>query len=72
MESGRSMSFREIRESEQENEPSTSGSDALGSMFSMSRSGSVNQADLELIEESPQAAWKLPHIEPSRVYNFIM
>jgi hypothetical protein len=65
----KSMSFREIRESEQENEPSTSGSDALGSMFSMSRSSSVNQADFDLVEESPQAAWKLPQINPAKVYK---
>jgi hypothetical protein len=66
MESSRSMSFREIRENE---ETSTSGSEGLANMFSLSRSSSTNQAEIEIIEENPQAAWKLPAIDPARIYK---
>jgi hypothetical protein len=38
-------------------------------MFSLSRSPSVNQADIEIVEENPQAAWKLPAIEPGKIYK---
>jgi hypothetical protein len=58
------MSFRELRESE---ETSTSGSDGLAGMFELSRSSTVNEDKLEIVEENPQAAWKLPSIDPSYV-----
>jgi hypothetical protein len=60
------MSFRELRESE---ETSTSGSDGLAGMFELSRSSTVNEANLEIVEENPQAACKLPSIDPSKVYK---
>lgn len=65
----RAMSFREIKNAEQ---ASTSGSDpvnSLESMFSLNRSQSINHADIEEVETNPQEAWKLPSIEPSKVYQ---
>jgi len=62
----RSMSFKDIKRSEEDAETSTSG---LESMFSLSRSQTINQADIEIVEENPQAAWKLPSISPSQVYQ---
>jgi hypothetical protein len=38
-------------------------------MFSLSRSETINQANIEVVEENPQAAWKLPSISPSKVYQ---
>jgi hypothetical protein len=63
------MSFRDIERSEEETEASTSGQDGLVSMFSLSRSQSINEANMEIVEENPQAAWKLPAINPSQVYK---
>jgi hypothetical protein len=65
----RSVSFRDIKNAE---EASTSGNDSvnsLESMFSLSRSQSINHADIEEVETNPQAAWKLPAINPSKVYQ---
>ena len=64
----RSMSLRDIKRSEEE-EASTSGSDGLASMFSLSRSQTINEANMELVEENPQVAWKLPAISPAKVYQ---
>jgi hypothetical protein len=69
----KSMSFREIKESELAEEASTSGhsgeENSLASMFSLSRSPTINEANMEIVEENPQAAWKLPAIDPAKVYN---
>jgi hypothetical protein len=65
----RSVSFTEVRNAE---ETSTSGSDhvnSLESMFSFNRTQSINHASIEEVETNPQAAWKLPPISPSRVYQ---
>jgi hypothetical protein len=63
----RSMSFKDIQKSE-EAEASTSGQEnSLESMFSLSRSQSINHANIE-VEINPQAALKLPTINPSKVH----
>jgi len=65
----RLVSFREVKNAE---ECGTSGSDSvnsLESMFSLNRIQSINHAYLEEVEINPQAAWKLPPISPSRVYQ---
>jgi hypothetical protein len=65
----RSVSFREVKNAE---ETSTSGSDpvnSLESMFSLNRTQSINHASIEEVETNPQAAWKLPPISPSKVYQ---
>jgi hypothetical protein len=38
-------------------------------MFAYNRSQSINHASIEEVETQPQAAWKLPPISPSRVYQ---
>jgi hypothetical protein len=38
-------------------------------MFSLSRSQSINHANIEEVETNPQAAWKLPTYNPSKVYQ---
>ena len=37
-------------------------------MFESSSNKTLNSADLELVEKNPQAAWKLPSVNPSQVY----
>jgi hypothetical protein len=64
----RSMSFKDIQKSE-EAEASTSGQEnSLESMFSLSRSQSINHANIEEVEINPQATLKLPTINPSKVH----
>jgi hypothetical protein len=38
-------------------------------MFAYNRSHSINYASIEEVETQPQAAWKLPPIAPSQVYQ---
>jgi hypothetical protein len=60
------MSFKDIQKSE-EAEASTFGQEnSLQSMFSLSRSQSINHANIEEVEINPQAAWKLPAISSSK------
>jgi hypothetical protein len=62
------MSFRDVRNAEEStSEPDSVNS--LESMFSFNRSQSINHASIEEVETNPQAAWKLPPISPSRVYQ---
>lgn len=63
------MSFRDIKRTEEELEASTSGQEGLANMFSLSKSQSINEANMEIVEENPQATWKLPAINPSHVYK---
>lgn len=63
------MSFRDIKRTEEESEASTSGQEGLANMFSLSKSQSINEANMEIVEENPQATWKLPAINPSHVYK---
>jgi hypothetical protein len=65
----KSMSFREIQNAEEESTSGRTSTSSLDSMFADNKLRSLNHASIEEIETQPQAAWKLPAISPSRVYN---
>ena len=60
------MSFKDIQKSE-EAEASTSRQENSLESMSGSRSQSMNHANIE-VEINPQAAWKLPAINPTKVH----
>ena len=59
------MSFKDTKHVES---LAPTSSSALSDMFESSSTKTLNYADLELEEKNPQAAWKLPSVNPSQVY----
>ena len=59
------MSFKDIKHAEY---LASTKSSALSDMFESSSTKTLNFVDLELVEKNPQAAWKLPSVNPSQVY----
>ena len=59
------MSFKDIKHVES---LASTSSSALSDMFESSSTKTLNYVDLELVEQNPQAAWKLPTVNPSEVY----
>ena len=59
------MSFKDIKHVET---IASTSSSALSYMFKSCSTTTLNSADLELVEKNPQAAWKLPSVNPSHIY----
>ena len=58
------MSFKDIKHVES---LASTSSSTLSDMFESSSTKTLN-SDLEIAEKNPQAAWKLPSVNPSQVY----
>ena len=59
------MSFKDTKHVEA---LASASSSAFSDMFESSSTKTLNFSDLELVEKNPQAAWKLPSVNPSQVY----
>ena len=59
------MSFKYINHAET---LASTSSSTLSNMFESSYTKTLNSTDLELVEKNPQAAWKLPSVNPIQVY----
>ena len=59
------MYFKDIKHAES---LESTSSFALSDMFESSSTKTLNSANIELVEKNPQAAWKLPSVNPSQVY----